>query len=192
MKPVWASPVGCGRLTQDVLKKWTPGVPVTFFYPLPPVSEARTCQEKHTGVHTDTYEGALTLTLWHKPQRSPRTPSPVRSCTIIATVIHRCWILLASHKTWYAWFVQSARSVISFSFSFIFPFLGHTIHFPALWERRHPERLSGWLHAPRAMGGLKEPAWEPCQTWVKTSIWIRFWIFEVLQVCVIYPPRLFE
>lgn len=44
------------------------------------------------------------------------------SRAITATVSHRCWILLASYKTLYAWFVHSARSVISFS-SFIFSFL---------------------------------------------------------------------
>lgn len=158
MKPLWASPVGCGRLTQDVLKKWTTGVPVTFFYHLPSVSKTRSCQVKHTRIHTDTY-WARTHTLTHIFSDTQTTallppPSPVRSCTIIATVIHRCWILLASHKTWYAWFVQSARSVISFSFSFIFPSWATRSIF-LLYESADTQRDFQDDYMPRAMGGLR-------------------------------------
>lgn len=155
MKPLWASPVGCGRLAQDVLKKWTTGVPVTFYH-LPSVSKTRPCQEKHTCISTDTYQAhtlSLTYSVTHQPQLSSH-PLPVYSCTIIATVIHRCWILLASHKTWYAWFVQSARSVISFSFSFIFPSWATQSIF-LLYESADTQRDFQDDYMPRAMGGLR-------------------------------------
>lgn len=98
------------------------------------------------------------LIQWHKNHSSPPTHHPhlswCSSCTIIATVIHRCWILLASHKTWYAWFVQSARSVISFSFSFIFPSWAIRSIF-LLYESADTQRDFQDDYMPHAMGGLR-------------------------------------
>lgn len=108
-------------------------------------------------IRTDTYEAhthSHSHIQWHTNRSSPPTPIPVRSCTIIATVIHRCWILLASHKTWYAWFVQSARSVISFSFSFIFPSWATRSIF-LLYESADTQRDFQDDYMPRAMGGLR-------------------------------------
>ena len=106
------------------------------------------------GSHTHTHTLSLAYSVTHKPQLSSHPPIPVRSCTIIATVIHRCWILLASHKTWYAWFVQSARSVISFSFSFIFPSWATRSIF-LLYESADTQRDFQDDYMPRAMGGLR-------------------------------------
>lgn len=88
----------------------------------------------------------------HKPQLSSHLHPCVRSHTITVTVIHRCWILLASHKTWYAWFVQSARSVISFSFSFILPSWATRSIF-LLYESADTQRDFQDDYMPRAMGG---------------------------------------
>lgn len=157
MKALWVSPVGCGRLTQDVQKKWTTGVPVTFFYHPLSVSKTWRCQEKHTlNRHLPRRTHSHSHIQWHTNRSSPPAPPPipVRSCTIIATVIHRCWILLASHKTWYAWFVQSARSVISFSFSFIFPSWATRSIF-LLYESADTQRDFQDDYMPRAMGGLR-------------------------------------
>lgn len=91
---------------------------------------------------------------WHTNHNSPPTAILMCSCTIIATVIHRCWILLASHKTSYAWFVQSARSVISFSFSFIFPSWATQSIF-LLYESADIQRDFQDDYMPHAMGGLR-------------------------------------
>lgn len=116
----------------------------------------KTCLHTHRhllGVHTLThiFNDTQTTTL---PPPHPRPPSWCSSCTIIATVIHRCWILLASHKTWYAWFVQSARSVISFSFSFIFPSWATRSIF-LLYESADTQRDFQDDYMPCAMGGLR-------------------------------------
>lgn len=112
----------------------------------------------HSQAHRHLQERAralsLALSATRKPQLSPPTSIPVRSCTIIATMIHRCWILLASHKTWYAWFVQSARSVISFSFSFIFPSWATRSIF-LLYESADTQRDFQDDYMPHAMGGLR-------------------------------------
>lgn len=112
----------------------------------------------HSQAHRHLQERAralsLALSTTRKPQLSPPTSIPVRSCTIIATMIHRCWILLASHKTWYAWFVQSARSVISFSFSFIFPSWATRSIF-LLYESADTQRDFQDDYMPHAMGGLR-------------------------------------
>ena len=155
MKTLWASRVGCGWLTQDVLKMWTPGVPVTFFYHLSPVSKNPAMPTKTYSLIAQTPTGcahARSQIQRHTNRNSPPTFIPVHSCTITATVIHRCWILLASHKTWYAWFVQSARSVISFSFSFIFPSWATRSIF-LLYESADTKRDFQDDYMPRAMGG---------------------------------------
>lgn len=104
------------------------------------------------GVHTHIFSDTQTTTLHSHPPSPP--PSWCSSCTIIATVIHRCWILLESHKTWYAWFVQSARSVISFSFSFIFPSWATRSIF-LLYESADTQRDFQDDYMPHAMGGLR-------------------------------------
>jgi len=127
-------------------------------------------QQKHNSHahrHLRTYTRTCTAT--RKPQLPPPPPPPipVRSCTIIATVIHRCWILLASHKTWYAWFVLSARSVISFSFSFIFSSWA-TRSISLLYESADTQRDFQDDYMPPCHGvergvggGLKEPTRQP-------------------------------
>lgn len=118
---------------------WSPALPTkTYLH-----------SHKHPpGTHT------LSQIQWHTNRNSPPTSISLRSCTITATVIHRCWILLASHKTWYAWFVQSASSVISFSFSFIFPSWATRSIF-LLYESADTQRDFQDDYMPRAMGGLR-------------------------------------
>lgn len=128
----------------------TKGIPVTFLSSL--INHRDMSESKHVPL------SRLTL-----------PPPPLsRSGTAPATIIHRCWILVASHKRWYAWFVQSASSVISFSFSFISPLPARATGSSGLLY----ERLSGWLHA-LCHGGSKEPRQQP-KSHVKTAIWMSF------------------
>lgn len=148
---LWAAHPGC---TEEVNNRRSRNFLLSSY---PSVSKTRPCQEKQPCKYTDTYKvHTLThsATHTHTNHSSPPTPILVRSCTIIATVIHRCWILLASHKTWYAWFVQSARSVISFSFSFIFPSWATWSIF-LLYESADTQRDFQDDYMPRAMGGLR-------------------------------------
>lgn len=53
-------------------------------------------------------------------------PAKVGDCSAALTPVnHRCWTLLASHKTSYACFVLSVSSLISFSFLFFSPSWPH-------------------------------------------------------------------
>lgn len=147
MKPLWVALPGCTKEVNNRRSRNFHHLPSASDNPSQAKRNMLACAKtptRRTHSHTER----------NTNHSSPPTPIPVRSCTIIATVIHRCWILLASYKTWYAWFVQSARSVISFSFSFIFPSWATQSIF-LLYESADTQRDFQDDYMPRAMGGLR-------------------------------------